>query len=130
VHSAIIARAVREYECGFIDVFRRLYIQSTLKMPARQSARASINRDQASSPPTKSGQRVAKPSGSVMRTSRATRSQSRDLDDKDASKSTRKRTRPRGARQGSVDSVGSNASVDSKGGRKRKQDRTAIATGG
>jgi len=99
-------------------------------MVGRPNARSSVNRDQASSPPTKSNQRVSMSKSPATRATRATRSQSRDLGDHDAAMTTRKSTRSRAARQGSVESAGSNTSADSKGGRRRKKTRTTIAAGG
>jgi|SRR5450432_4190860 hypothetical protein len=94
-------------------------------MVGRTSARSTAGRDQASSPPKKPSQRVNKAQSPAVRT-RATRSESQDLDN-DPDMRTRKTARSRGVREGSTDSVGSNASNDSKGGRRRKNTRAAAA---
>jgi hypothetical protein len=76
----------------------------------RTSARSSVSRDQASSPPKLASDRQSH--SPVARRTRSTRSQSVDLGESDSGVTTRKGAR-RTMRQGSVESVDSNASAAS-----------------
>jgi hypothetical protein len=62
--------------------------------------------------------------------SRTTRSASRELGETEADMRTKKMMRPRVVREGSADSVGSAASVEGKGGRRRKNVRAPVAVVG
>lgn len=105
-------------------------------MAGRTSARSSASRDQASSPPKSTRRQAPTESQSpVMRSTRSTRSQSRDPHDDDTT--TRRATRSRGARQGSVESTASidtaastdpigKGKVKGKGKGKSKDERTGV----
>jgi len=58
--------------------------------------------------------------------SRTTRSASRELGETEADIRTKKPKRSQAVREGSADSVGSAASVDGKGGRRRKNARAPV----
>ncbi len=62
--------------------------------------------------------------------SRTTRSASRELGDPQTDARTKKTKRSRAVREGSADSVGSAASVEEKGGRRRKNVRAPVAAAG
>lgn len=90
-------------------IFRRI----ALAMASRTFARSSASRDQASSPPSKIGPRIPAQSQSpAMRSTRSTRSRSRDIHDNEEL-AVQISTRSRRARQGSVESIGSVVSAAS-----------------
>lgn len=95
-------------------------------MAGRTAARSSASREQATSP-TKPGKRVNKSRSPTKPMSRTTRSASRELGETEADVRTKKTKRSRVVREGSADSVGSAASVDGNGGRRRKNARAPVA---
>lgn len=97
---------------------------SDFQMPPRTSARGSVTRDQASSPPKQSSERQSQ--SPVRRSTRSTRSQSVELGENENATATKRGGR-RGVRHGSAESVESNASASSRGGRTRKATRAIAA---
>jgi len=98
-------------------------------MAGRTAARSSASRDQASSP-TKPGKRVHKSRSPTKPMSRTTRSASRELGETETDLRTKRTKRSRAVREGSADSVGSAASVEGKGGLRRKNARAPVAVAG
>lgn len=94
--------------------------------PRRTSSRAASH-DQASSPPKPDASRRTTTRSPQKRPTRATRSQSRDLDEPHAP--AQRRAGGRNERQGSVDSVGSDASAANNGRGKKVRGTAPIRPG-